>query len=191
LRQKREIMKNVNDHFYIRQVKAGNTRAFAGIVSGYSPMILTLITRMTGSREDAEDIAQEVFIKVYKSLDQFKEESEFATWLYRIAYNTTISELRKRKVHHIPIEDNLNADEESDEDDELLELKHQYLDKALKQLPADEVFMINLYYIDDKPVRSISEITGMTESNVKTKLFRARKKLAVEINRLMKQQDEQ
>ena len=86
--------------FCIKRVKAGEIRAFSAIVSNYQKMVFTIVLKIVENREDAEDITQEIFIKVYKSLDKFKEESEFSTWLYRIAYNTTITEIRKKRISY-------------------------------------------------------------------------------------------
>lgn len=182
-------MKNVTDHFYINQVKAGNVRYFAYLVDKYKGMIMTVIYKIIENREDAEDITQEVFIKVFKSLEQYKEESEFSTWLYRIAYNTTLSELRKRKISFTSMYDNWNvvndsfddyAEEEFSKEERLIAL-----DKAIIKLAPDESFLVSLYYLDKQSIENISEISGISVSNVKVKLYRIRKKLAVEINKIL------
>jgi RNA polymerase sigma-70 factor (ECF subfamily) len=184
-------MKNVNDLFYIQRIKAGDIQAFSGIVHKYQRMVLTIVMKITENREDAEDITQEVFIKVFKSLEQFKEESEFSTWLYRIAYNTTLSELRKRKLFFTSIDDNLfvvNETVNEEIENQATEEKLQYLEQALKRLAPDEIFLITLYYLDKQTIENISKISNMSTANVKVKLHRIRKKLALEINKLM--QDE-
>jgi RNA polymerase sigma-70 factor (ECF subfamily) len=178
-------MKNVNDLFYIQRVKAGDTQAFSGIISNYQQMVFTIVVKMVENREDAEDITQEVFIKVFKSLRQFKEESEFSTWLYRIAYNTTLSELRKKKLYFTSINSNLTFVDEQFIDccsEDEIEIKIHYLEKALKKLPPDEIFLITLYYLDGQSIENISKIADLSATNVKVKLHRIRKKLALEIN---------
>ncbi len=184
-------MKNFSDLFYIRRVKAGDVQAFSYIVSHYQRMILTTVLKIVDNREDAEDITQEVFIKVFKSLSQFKEESEFSTWLYRIAYNTTLSELRRKKIIFHSLEDHsyhLQDEELCDEIDTLgKEEKMQYLDEAMKRLSPDEAFLITLFYLNDQSIDEISRITSLTVANVKVKLHRTRKKLAIEMNKLMAQ----
>ena len=72
-------MKNPNDLFCVQSVKAGDIRAFSTIVSNYQKMVFTIVHKIVDNREDAEDIVQEIFVKVFKSLNQFKEESEFST----------------------------------------------------------------------------------------------------------------
>ena len=184
-------MKNPDGVFYIKRVKAGDISAFFAIVSNYQKMVFTIVHKIVGNKEDAEDIMQEIFVKVYKSLDKFKEESEFSTWLYRIAYNTTISELRKRRISFISINDNLNAVNEviNDEDEfNLNEIKLQYLDEVLKQLPPNEIFLVTLYYFREQSIEAISKISNLSVANVKVKLHRIRKKIALELNRLL--QDE-
>ncbi|GHT68914.1 DNA-directed RNA polymerase sigma-70 factor [Bacteroidia bacterium] len=185
-------MKNDNDLLYIQKVKAGDFRSFSAIVSKYQNMVFTIVLKIVENREDAEDITQEIFIKVFKSIQQFREDSEFSTWLYRIAYNTTLSELRKKKLFFTSIDDGFFSVNESfteENDDEETEIKWQYLDKAMKKLPPDEIFLLTLHYIDGQSVENIGRISKLTVSNVKVKLHRIRKKLAVEIQKLI-QQDE-
>ncbi|MDR1886393.1 MAG: sigma-70 family RNA polymerase sigma factor [Prevotellaceae bacterium] len=180
-------MEKVNDCLYVQRVKAGDIQAFGMIVAKYGKMVFTIVRKIVENREDAEDITQEVFIRVFKSLERFREESEFSTWLYRIAYNTTMSELRKKKLFLVSsdsntlIDNNLFADEKDDE----IEIKLQYLEKALKKLPPDEIFLVTLHYMDGQSIECISKITDLSVSNVKVKLHRIRRKLAVEIGKLM------
>jgi RNA polymerase sigma-70 factor (ECF subfamily) len=184
-------MKNGKDLLCLQRIKAGDIRAFAAIVSDYQQMVFTIVLKIVENREDAEDITQEIFVKVFKSLEKFKEESEFSTWLYRIAYNTTLSELRKKKLFFTSIDDNLMTINETytdEKEEEELEIKLQYLDIALKKLPPDEIFLVTLYYMDEQSIEDISIISNLSASNVKVKLHRIRKKLAVELNKIM--QDE-
>jgi RNA polymerase sigma-70 factor (ECF subfamily) len=186
-------MKNGKDLFYIQRVKAGDSQAFSGIVTAYQKIVFTIVVKIVGNREDAEDITQEVFIKVFKSLSQFKEESEFSTWLYRVAYNTTISELRKRKLNFTSIEEELyNVDETfiDETETDVAEIKLQHLDCALKKLPPNEIFLVTLYYLEDQSIENISKISNLSVSNVKVKLHRIRKKLVVELNQLMQNEEE-
>jgi RNA polymerase sigma-70 factor (ECF subfamily) len=183
-------MENAKDLFYVQRVKAGDIQAFAMIVSKYGEMVFTVVRKIVENREDAEDITQEVFIKVFKSLEQFRGESNFSTWLYRIAYNTAISELRKRKLFYVHVEEHLLSDNSyADENGaEETEIKLQYMEKALKKLPPDESFLITLHYMDEQSIENMSIISNLSVSGIKVKLHRIRRKLAIEINKLM--QDE-
>jgi len=173
----------------IKRVKAGDFSAFSRIVSDYRQMVFTIIFRIVNNREDAEDITQEVFIKVFKSMDSFKEEAEFSTWLYRIAYNTTLSEIRKRRIVFASLDDDFSAlrDDAIDENIENLatEEKILCLEQALKTLPAEDALLITMFYSDNQSIEEISRISNLSQANVKVKLHRIRKKLAMEINKLM------
>jgi RNA polymerase sigma-70 factor (ECF subfamily) len=185
-------MENVSDNVYVQRVNAGDIQAFTMIVSRYGGMVFTIVRKIVDSREDAEDITQEVFIKVFQSLKKFRGESNFSTWLYRIAYNTTMSELRKKKLFCVRAEDNATVDNGllTDDSDEDVEIKLQYLEKALKLLPPDEIFLITLHYMDEQSIDEICKISNLSVSNIKVKLHRIRKKLAVEINKLMQDEKE-
>ena len=182
-------MEKSTDLCWIQSVKAGDYSAFSHIVSKYQKMVFNVILRIVNHREDAEDITQEVFIKVFKSLNNFKEESEFSTWLYRIAYNTTLSELRKKKIIVSSFEDNLSntKDEElyDEIDDISTEERIRYLEQAIKMLNSDDALIITMFYLNDQSIEQISAITGLSISNIKVKLHRIRKKLAIEINKLI------
>ena len=182
-------MINSNNQDYIRRVKAGDFKAFSYIVSDYQQMVFTIVFRIVNNREDAEDITQEIFIKVFKSLNSFKEESEFSTWLYRIAYNTTLSEVRKRKIVFSSFDDDFSMlkDEEINEniEDLAVEERISYLEQALKTLPAEDTLLITMFYLDNQSIEEIGRISNLSQANVKVKLHRIRKKLAIEINKLM------
>jgi RNA polymerase sigma-70 factor (ECF subfamily) len=181
-------MKSGNDLLHIQRIKAGDIQAFSAIVSNYQQMVFTIVLKIVENREDAEDITQEIFIKVFKSLEHFKEESEFSTWLYRIAYNTTLSELRKKKLFFTSINDDLAEEIQAEETAEEIEMKLQYLDQTLKKLSPNEIFLVTLYYMDEQSIENISKISNLSVSNVKVKLHRIRKKLAFELGKIM--QDE-
>ena len=177
-------MGTVDDYFYIQRIKAGDMRAFTGIVSKYQSKLLTIILKIVGNREDAEDITQEVFIKVFQSVEQFKGDAEFSTWLYRIAYNTTMSELRKRKFSFVSMDENfLTGNEPAGEELEVMDTEQRLacLDAALKRLSADDAFLITMYYLEEQSIDEISAISNLSISNVKVRLHRIRKKLAIEM----------
>jgi RNA polymerase sigma-70 factor (ECF subfamily) len=182
-------MAEFDDVYFIRRIRDGNTDAFVYIVRRYERMVFTIVNKIVTRRVEAEDIVQEIFIKVFQSLDKFREESGFATWLYRIAYNTTISELRKRRHEFMAMEDNFEniPDNGLAEtfDDVGTEDKLHYLDIVLKMMPPDDAFMISMFYLNEQSVKDISLITGNSEVNVKVKLHRIRKFMNFEINKLI------
>ena len=167
----------------IEKIKAGDSLLYDRLVLEHSPKIMSVIRGVVGNIEDSEEIAQDVFVKAFFSLDKFRGDSSFATWLFRIAYNMAISKMRKKRYIHVDIEkirlpESVN-DQNNQNEAEERERKYLILEKLLKNLETHERFLIILFYNQDKSIKEISQITGMGESNVKVTLHRIKKKLAV------------
>ncbi len=160
----------------IRQVLQGDTRAFAVLIDAHKDHVFNLVLRIVRRREWAEEISQDVFLKAFQELHKFKQEARFSTWLFRIAYNMSISELRKRQL---PVQDfNENSVQVADESThEERETQFRQLHQALDLLPAEERALITLFYTENKSIEDICNVTGFSISNVKVKLHRARQKL--------------
>lgn len=177
-------MELYTDKYYINRIQSGDTECFACLLDRYSRQVFSLIVKIVGNREDAEELAQDTFMKVFKNLSSFKGDSSFSTWIYRIAYNTAISETRKKKQEFLSIDDtmmnnvceeNVAATMESDSS----EIRLNKLNAALEKLLPDERAIVMLFYRNEKSIEEIAEITALSISNVKVKLFRIRKKLYV------------
>lgn len=187
MRLKRQMEQN--ESHIISRVLAGRTEEFAYFLDTYGQAVFTLIVRMVSSEEDAEELAQDTFMKAYEHLGSFYGESSFSTWIYRIAYNTALSFLRKWKGREIVIDETFwntvsetEVDEALDDDsEERIELLRQ----ALAQLSAEERALVTLFYEKGKTVQELAEISGLSVSNVKVKLHRVRKKLYI----LMQKED--
>jgi RNA polymerase sigma-70 factor (ECF subfamily) len=140
--------------------------------------------KIVQNREDAEEICQDTFMKVYRSISSFKQESSFSTWIYRIAYNTAITFVRKKKQQFISIDEMQLTDISEEGIDAVLhhaskEEQLQCLERALTKLSAEDCGIITLFYLKEKSIEEVSSITQLTVANVKTKLFRIRKKLYI------------
>ena len=188
-------MKFETDIFYLQQIMAGNVRAYAILVEKHKEMVFSIALKILHNREDAEEIAQDVFVKAYQSLSNFKNEAKFSTWLYRIVYNTAISKVRKKKIELSPLDESTinNYSDETSENQFLLSDdpdRVELLQKALQSLPEDENVIVSLFYQNDSSIEDISAVTGLTVANVKVKLHRIRKKLYTEMQRLMKSLEE-
>ncbi len=170
------------DEDIIRQVLNGNRQAYAVLVDKYKDRVFSLALGIVRNRELAEEIAQDTFVKAYSSLKKFRKEAGFSTWIYRITYNTAISEMRKQK-HKIRtverVEENLPSADTSVTMEELEEKeeKHKLIEQAIDELFPEEKLILTLYYYEENSVEQISKATGLTPSNVKVKLFRIRHKL--------------
>jgi RNA polymerase sigma-70 factor (ECF subfamily) len=172
------------DTFYIEKIQAGETDYFAALLERYSQPVFSLIVKIVGNREDAEELTQDVFLKVFRSLSSFRGNSLFSTWLYRIAYNIAVSATRKKKYELLPMDEsmleNVSDNEANDELEQLEdEDRSKRLEKAIKQLSPDERALVLLFYMQEKSIDEITSITGLTSSNVKTKLHRIRKKIFI------------
>ena len=170
------------DIYYIDQVLAGKINAFTFIVERHKDKSFNLAFRICGNREEAEEIAQDSFLKAYRSLNGFKMKSSFATWLYRIVYNTAISSVRIKKRGLLSLEDfpadstDFIGDNISEEESEK-EYKNSLVNFALQKINEDERGLISLFYYEEMSIEEISVVTGITKSNIKVKLFRARQKM--------------
>jgi RNA polymerase sigma factor (sigma-70 family) len=174
----------------IKMVQNGNTQAFAYLVNKYQDIVFSIALKVLKNREEAEEMAQETFIKAFRSIQSFKGNSKFSTWLYSITYNTCITQTRKKKISTAPLDNLSITPEESDESfsNFTQENRIDLLDAAMKKLPEDDYMLLILYYYDNQSVDEICRITGLSDSNVKIKLFRARKKIYNLMNEVIKQE---
>lgn len=166
------------DHSIVNRIRQGDSQSYAVLVDRYKDRVFSLVLGIVVSREVAEEVAQDVFIKAYSSINKFREESSFSTWLYRIAYNTAISETRKRKMPMVALEEREHVTARiSYEDDDLVEERHQQLKRAITELNPEEQLILQLYYREEKSVEDLSLCLNQTNANIKIKLFRLRNKI--------------
>jgi RNA polymerase sigma-70 factor (ECF subfamily) len=171
------------DNEVIALVLNGNQQAYKELVDRYQHYVFTLAFRLTQSREDAEEIAQDVFIKAYRSLADFKGGSKFSTWIYTIAHNTGITFLRKMKIKVSTLDDeatfNRLESQESDFRANQVEDKatRNMVNQAIRMLSPDDAQIITLFYKGDQSLEEIGQVMGMEPNTVKVRLFRARQRL--------------
>ncbi len=170
------------DQFYIKKVLAGDSSAFAVLVDRHKNNVFNICIKILCNKEEAEEVAQDTFLKVYDKLNTFKEEAKFSTWLYRIAFNTSISQQRKNKAKHFNTDDYII--EMYSEDDlieqlniETIEERERQLKLAISKLDGEQQLLLELYYDKDISVIEVAKITNLSQSNVKVKIHRARQKL--------------
>ena len=168
----------MNENQRVQQVLSGNTSAFTYFVDTYQDMAITIAYRICGNRQDAEDIVQESYVKAYRNLHGFRSESKFSTWLYRIVYNTAITHTKARLWvfdKEVELADAPHLSDNTLQTNlEALDQREMVVD-ILGRMPKGDSLLLTLYYLEDNPVKEIVKITGLNESNVKVKLFRARK----------------
>ncbi len=181
------------DSFYIDKVLNGNLASYALLVEKHKGMAYTLALRIARNHEDAEEIAQDAFLKAYHSLNSFKRESKFSTWLYKIIYNTAISRFRKKNIESYSMEDSPVEETFHEEQVDGLDTLHKkerkkIINEAISRLKEDEGVVMNLYYLGEHNISEIEEITGYSNSNIKILLYRGRKKLLMELKKILKQE---
>ena len=171
-----------DDQIIINQILEGDTNAFSVLVDRYKDLVFTLAIRMVKNREEAEEVSQDTFIKVYKSLNKFKGNSKLSTWIYKVAYNTCLDRLKKiKREYNVVTIDEYTEHQVKTLDNALDQMEAQeHKDKiqhCLHMLPSDDSFLLTLYYFEELSLEEISKVVNLTANNVKVKLFRSRKKL--------------
>ena len=179
-------MGSIDENILIQRVLDGDVQSFEEIVRNYNMMVYTLAYRVLKNREEAEELAQDVFLKVYQSLNNFNMKSKLSTWIYRITYNASINKYksRKRKIDTIGIDDSVEFSISSSPDahhDISLKEKRKIINDSILKLPETERIIVTLYYYEELSIKEIAEIVGISVNNVKIKLHRSRQKLFVEL----------
>lgn len=186
------MRENQTDLELIDQVLAGTTTAFSELVTRHQRYVFTLALRFTKSREDAEEIAQDCFVKAYRSLAGFQRASKFTTWLYGIVYHTSMTFLRKKRLDITSMDDEETylqvEDKASDLKANQVENKSrsEYLEKAIEMLLPDDAVIITLFYKGEQSLEEIATATGYEANTVKVKLHRARQRLRDKLELLLK-----
>jgi RNA polymerase sigma factor (sigma-70 family) len=180
--------KMTDSKLLVEKTLAGNKKAFESIVGQHQRLVSHIVFRMIQNPADREDVCQDVFLKVYENLGGFKFESKLSTWIARIAYNTCLNHLEKKKV---PLLGDLTQEERSLDTvpgtaagpDHLVEEKQiaSLLRLEIDRMPIHYRTILILYHLDQMSYKEIGQITGLPEGTVKSHLFRARKLLKMRL----------
>ncbi len=177
------MLTGLNDNEIISKVLNGDHQAYAGLVNRYQNYVFTLTLRIVKNREDAEEVAQDVFIKAYKYLADFRGASRFTTWLYTIVNNTCISFLRKKKLDIHSLE-NEKVFELADNQDSgmranMIEQKSKLVmvNEAIGLLNPDDAKVLTLFYKAEQSLEETAQILGIEVNAAKVRLHRARTRL--------------
>ncbi len=169
-------MNDIEDKKIIQQVLNGNTMAFADLIERYQGKVYCLSLRMTGIAEDAEDITQNVFLKIYSGLSQYNPEFKFFSWLYKTALNECINHIKSNKILKVHIPYTI-YDEETAEKKIISDEKNRTIRRHVLDLKPKYRVLIVLKYFEEKSYDEICEITGLSVKKVKSRLFEARNQL--------------
>ena len=175
-------MNHQPDQYYIDQVLEGKVNAFSVLVKRYQSLVYTVVYRIVKNREMAEEVAQDSFIRAFESLEKYRGDAKFSTWLYTIAYRKSLDAIKStKKLVTSELIEEINEGDIELVTDALNYLQVQERKKiisdSIMKLPEDEATIITLYYFEEKSVKEIVEIVDLSPDNVKIKLYRSRKKL--------------
>jgi RNA polymerase sigma factor (sigma-70 family) len=180
-----------SDTELINKVLGGDKAAYADLMKLHQRFVFTLALRFTKNREDAEEIAQDCFVKAYRSLNTFRNTSKFSTWLYSIVYTTAMTFLRKKRldVQSLDAEGVLPKVENRVSDLNADEVEHKskmvFVNRAIDQLLPDDAAVITLFYQGEQSLEEIGQALGMEVNTVKVKLHRARHRLKEKIENIL------
>lgn len=182
---------NMNDSELVQQVLSGNENAFRFLVAKHERLVLHVVGRIIQSQDDVKDVCQDVFIKVFRKLKRFRGDSRLSTWIATIAYNTSISYVRKQNRQPEHSYDEQPALILSEQDNSLnqkivekQEVK-KYLLQMIEELPVHYRTVLTLFHLEEFSYREIEQITGMPEGTIKSYLSRARKILKEKLERVV------
>src|SRR5215831_6412004 len=183
-----------SDNEIISRVLRGEQALYAELVKRYQNFVFTIAGRYATVREDAEEIAQDVFIKAYKNLADFRGEAKFSTWLYTITSTTCITFLRKKKLDVKSLDDERvqviaeNTDSGFRANQVEQKSKVQMVNEAIKLLSPDDGKLITLFYKGEQSLEEIGQIMGIDPNTVKVKLHRARQRLKDRMEKYFEQE---
>jgi len=189
----------MSDTEIINQLKQGNEAAFRKLVDNYQKLVVNTCFGMVHNREDAEDIAQDVFVEVYRNVEHFRADAKLSTWLYRIAVNRSLNHIRDNKKHKWfqSFENEVEAknrqlmqveSSKSDQPEYEMENKQRaiILHEAINSLPENQKVAFTLSKYEELSYQEISEVMDMSVSSVESLLFRAKKNLQKKLHKCYK-----
>ena len=167
-----------NDELIVSQIVSGQKELFRLLVRRHERAVYGMGMGFFRNKEDASDFTQEVFLKAYRSLSRFEGRSRFSTWLYKIAYNTAVNEVNRRKEYHSLAEDDIERLVSAGGTPERAALRNAARDSvrsALDELPERFKVCVDLYFFYDRSYQEIEAITGFPVNTIKSHVFRAKK----------------
>jgi len=176
-RRERSGESDYNDQLIVSQVVSGQKDLFRLLVRQHEKAVYGMGLSFFRNPEDASDFTQDVFLKAYRSLSNFEGRSRFSTWLYKIAYNTALNEMNRRKEYHSLAEEDANKLLSSDETPERLALRSaakEAVKEAINELPERFRICIDLFFFYDRSYQEIEAITGFPVNTIKSHVFRAK-----------------
>ncbi len=178
-------MKSLTDYELIEESIKGNHDCFSELISRYKNLVYSIVLRMVKDNEEANDLAQEVFIRIYQNLDKYRPEFKFSTWIMRITTNICIDNRRKKRAEFVQIDENLELQcdyKDSPEETLLRKERRKKISEALEALPDMYKIPIILYHKNGLSYAEISKQINEPLTKIKNRIFRGRKMLKELLN---------
>ncbi len=185
-----KVFTDDSDEVLVEQVKEGSQEAYTELVRRYMKKAYSIAYQFVGNSEDAKDISQDVFVKIYQSIDRFKQGHKFFSWFYRILVNHCINVRKKISVSPFATEDLSRYSNPTDDSVEVTINKRELKDnvhKAIAKLPLKQRKVLILCEIEGFSQQKVSDIMGISEGTVRSRLFYARKKLQKHLIKYVRQ----
>jgi RNA polymerase sigma factor (sigma-70 family) len=181
------LTKADSDYVLIDKILRGDVFASRTLVERHKDYAFTIAYRILNIREEAEEAAQDAFVKAFNAFSNFNREAKFTTWFYRIVVNAALSIQQKKKLATQDIETAYNVSSNDSTKNHLKNNEQRYyIEQALKQLSPDDVTMITLFYLKELSIEEIADILTIETNTIKVKLHRARKRLADVMQEMLK-----
>ncbi|MGC4022816.1 MAG: sigma-70 family RNA polymerase sigma factor [Cyclobacteriaceae bacterium] len=176
------------EYSLIDRIIAGEEALYSTLVDKYKSYAFTIALKVVENRAEAEEIAQDGFIKAFHYLKKFNREAKFSTWLYRIVFNTAISYKRKNKAQFQSIENSIIEYHERSDDEIEKEEKRVFIAKAISKLSEADRLAVQLYYIKEFSLEETAAMLSQNINTVKVRVHRARQRLADELKKILKEE---
>lgn len=176
------------EYSLIDRILAGEEALYATLVNKYKSYAFTIALKIVGNRSEAEEVAQDGFIKAFNYLAKFNRDAKFSTWLYRIVFNTAISYKRKNRVQFDSIENSVVEYADRADQDLLKDDKRVFLSQAMEKLSDADRTAVQLFYIKEFSLEETAEMMGQNINTLKVRVHRARQRLADELKKILKEE---
>lgn len=185
--RQRLVITEEEENVLIDRILAGDQDCYAQLVDAYKSYAFTIAFKVTANKADAEEVAQDSFIKAFHYLKGFKRGARFSTWLYRIVVNTAISQKRKNKTVFQTIDNSLNHSTDSGQTLEMDD-KKVFIDQALQRLNDADRISIQLFYLKEFTLEEVANVMGQKINTTKVRIHRARLRLADELTAILRKE---
>lgn len=186
--RQRAVITTQEEYSLIDRIVAGEEALYATLVNKYKSYAYTIAFKVVENRAEAEEVAQDGFIKAFHSLKKFNREAKFSTWLYRIVFNQAISYKRKNRQQFESIENSIVEYSDRADSDLMKDDKRVFLSQAMEKLSDADRIAVQLFYLKEYSLEETAEMLGQNINTLKVRVHRARQRLADELKKILKEE---